>query len=118
MTMYKRILVLVLLCAGVCFSSCSSKKTTYGYNHKGRVIVSESDMYKTGERISQEEYKKQNYERQSEMSKKLMKDNEKRSKRDTPLRPNKKRSLFNSGKSKSHSPINDAVINDGVRDIK
>jgi hypothetical protein len=47
-----------------------------------------------------------------------MKDNEKRSKRDTPLRPNKKRSLFNSGKSKSHSPINDAVINDGVRDIK
>ncbi len=117
--MYKRILVLVLLCAGICFSSCSSKKTTYDYNHKGKVIVSESDMYNTSERISYDEYRKQNYERQSETSKKLMKDNEKRSKKDTPLRPNKKRSLFNkSGKSKSHSPLNDAVINDGVRDIK
>ena len=60
--MCKRILVLVLLCAGICFSSCSSKKNTYGYSHKGKVIVSESDMYNTGERISYDEYKKQNYE--------------------------------------------------------
>lgn len=117
--MCKRILVLVLLCAGICFSSCSTKKKTYDYNHKGKVIVSESDMYNTGERVSYDEYRKQNYERQSEASKKLMKDNEKRSKKDTPLRPNKKRSLFNkSRKSGSRAPINDAVINDGVRDIK
>ena len=113
--MYKRILVFVLLCASVCFSSCSSKKKTV---ESDNVIVPEAGRVNDAEKITYDEYLKQNYERQTESSKKLMKDNEKRSKEDTPLRPRKK-SLFNrSEKGNSCSVVDDAVIKDGVRDIK
>ena len=114
--MYKRILVFVLLCAGVCFSSCSSKKKTV---ESDDVIVPEAGRVNDAEKITYDEYLKQNYERQSESSKKQMKDNEKRSKEDTPLRPRKKKSLFNrSEKGNSCSEVDDAVVKDGVRDIK
>lgn len=97
--MYKRIILLVLLCAVVCLCSCSSKKRAYDG------------------RITYEEYLKRNYEMQPESSKELIKDNKKRSKKDTPLRQ-KKKSCTGCRKTKSKSAINDAVINDGVRDIK
>lgn len=117
MSMYKRILVFVLLCVGVCFSSCSSKKETVDTNDD--VVVADVDKSNVEGKITYDEYLKQNYERQSESSKKLMKDNERRSKEDTPLRPRKKKSWFNkTEKEKSCTVVDDAVIKDGVRDIK
>ena len=115
--MYKRILVLLLLCVSVFFSSCSSKKRSTSYNSGDYIIL--PDTEKTySEKISYEKYLKKNYEMQPESAKKLIKDNKKRSKKDTPLRPRKK-SLFNIfRKDKSCSNTSEAVINDGVRDIK
>jgi hypothetical protein len=115
--MYKRILVFVLLCAGVCFSSCSSKKEIVDTNDN--VVVPDVDKSNVEGKITYDEYLEQNYERQSELSKKMMKDNEKRSKEDTPLRPRKKKFWFNkTEKEKSCTIVDDAVIKDGVRDIK
>lgn len=115
--MYKRILVFVLLCAGLCFSSCSSKKNAV---ESSEASVPESDQPNTEGKITYEEYLKRNYERQSKTSKKVMKDNEKRSKKDTPLRPKNKKSLFKnkSENVRSCSVVDDAVIKDGVRDVK
>ena len=113
--MYKRILVFVLLCASVCFSSCSSKKNAV---EQSAASVPESENSNTEGMITYEEYLKQNYERQSETSQKLMKDNEKRSKKDTPLKPRKKKLFNRSEKVRSCSVVDDAVIKDGVRDDK
>lgn len=117
MSMYKRIFVFVLLCTGVCFSSCSSKEEVVGAD--GNIVLPEADKSKNEEKITYDEYLKRNYEMQPETSKKGIKDNEKRSKKDTPLRPRKKKSLFKkSEKARSCSVADDAVIKDGVRDLK
>lgn len=117
MTMYKRILVLALLCVLICFSSCSSKKRTVSYNYGDNIILPDTERAYS-EKVSYDEYLKRNYEMQPESAKKLIRDNKKRSKKDTPLRPRKK-SWFNIfKKDRSCSNATDAVINDGVRDIK
>ena len=75
--MYKRILVLLLLCVSVFFSSCSSKKRSTSYNSGDYIIL--PDTEKTySEKISYEKYLKKNYEMQPESAKKLIKDNKKR----------------------------------------
>ena len=125
--MYKRSLIVTLLFISLFFSSCLSKKdvvipeenraVSHEYMTEDAEVVlpdaEQQSLNSAGE--SYEELKRRHYEMQSDATKKMMKENEKRSKRDTPIR---KRSLFSFGKKKSCMEANDAVIKDGVRDVK
>lgn len=128
--MHKRLLMVTLLFAALSFLSCSSKKDVV-IPEENRSEAFENDEIVSGDAevvvpdlekqslnsggISYEELKKRHYDMQSDATKKMMKENAKRSKRDTPVR---KRSFFNFGKNKSCGVANDAVIKDGVRDVK
>ena len=129
--MRKRLLMVTLLFSALSFLSCSSKKdvaipeenraeafvndeTIVSENAEVVVPDSEKQSLKS-DGISYEDLKRRHYDMQSDATKKMMKENAKRSKRDTPLR---KRSLFNFGNNKFCGVVNDAVIKDGVRDVK
>ncbi|MBR4155592.1 MAG: hypothetical protein IKU01_02660 [Bacteroidales bacterium] len=126
--MHKRSLIATMLFAALFFSSCSLKKdvtipdgnraVAYEYMTEDaeEVVLPDSEQQSLNSGgVPYEELKRRHYEMQSDVTKKMMKENEKRSKRDTPI---KKKSLFNFGKKKSCMEANDAVIKDGVRDVK
>lgn len=83
--MYKRTIIYVLLLISVVFCSCSSQQN-----------------------IS-------NYEIQSESTKRMMKENEKISKNNTPIRK-KKSSLFNNRLNRNR--VDQNMLNDGVSDVR
>lgn len=83
--MYKRTIIYVLLLISIVFCSCSSQQN-----------------------IS-------NYEIQSESTKRMMKENEKISKNNTPIRK-KKSSLFNNRSNRNR--VDQNMLNDGVSDVR
>lgn len=83
--MYKRTIIYVLLLISIVFCSCSSQQN-----------------------IS-------NYEIQSESTKRMMKENEKISKNNTPIRK-KKSSLFNNRLNRNR--VDQNMLNDGVSDVR
>ncbi len=129
--MHKRLLMLALLFAASLFLSCSSKKDVVIPEENPMIVPKENQNIDSEEMevilpdsennlvndnsVSYEELVKRHYEMQSDATKKMMKENAKRSKRDTPIR---KKSFFDFNKKNSCRIADDAVIKDGVRDTK
>lgn len=124
--MYKRIIIFVLLFVNVFFYSCSSKKELANESQRGvaspegEVSVPDKDIIEDeNKKITYEELKQQHYEMQPESVKLSMEENAERSKEQTPLRKKKKRfNLFRKKDTSCTDNVNDAVVNDGVRDYR
>lgn len=124
--MKKRFILLVLLLLSVFFYSCSSGKNASKVKSKDVVIPIHSnhmneDLAKNDKNKEKEiSLKQKHYERQTEYVQKEMKKNEKMSMKNTPVR--KKKSCFSLFKNKNKSACvrksEDAVVGDGVRDVK
>lgn len=84
--MHKRIIIYVLLLMSIIFCSCSSQHN-----------------------IS-------NYEIQSESTQRMMKDNEKISKKNTPISKKKSSFLFNNRSNRNR--VDQNMLNDGVSDVR
>ena len=114
--MNKRIFA-VLLFVFVVFCSCSSKKESAVVRH-GDISMQDNSNKNRDEDVTYEDLKKRHYDMQQESTKKMMKENEKRSK-DVRYKRKKGFSLFGRGKGGSCTEnINDEVVKDGVKDSR
>lgn len=114
--MKKRLLILVLLFANIVFFSCSPERSSS--------VVNQSDIHMPGtndanleEGLTYDDIKKKHYDRQSERTKKMMRESDKQSKKQFSHNKKKTFSLFGR-KNSCTNDINDEVVKDGVRDIR
>ncbi len=120
--MNKRISILVLLLMSLFFCSCSSKKNATVINSKDIVIPTHSNHMNEdfkNDKEKEEKYeslKRKHFHNQSRSTQIAMKENEKMSKKNTPIR--KRKSSFFCRKKECVNKVDNNMIMDGVSDTR